>query len=84
MTLSFSVVCPLITPFGLVYLILKHIVDRFNIYFGYVTTKVDKSAHKSAVKFSLSSFIILQIGILYFIALKNSKKKKINYLITNI
>lgn len=72
-TLCFSVVCPLITPFGLVYMILKHMVDRYNIYFAYVTTKVDKSIHKSAVKFALAAFIMLQFCILFFIALRKSK-----------
>ncbi|CAF0879653.1 unnamed protein product [Brachionus calyciflorus] len=70
-TLCFSVVCPLITPFGLVYLILKHLVDRYNIYFAYISTKVDKNIHKSAVKFALAAFIMLQFCILFFIALRN-------------
>lgn len=72
LTLSFSVVCPLITPFGLTYMILKHLVDRYNIYFAYISTKVDKNIHKSAVTFSIVSFILLQICILFFIAVKNS------------
>ena len=70
-TTCFSVVCPLITPFGLVYLILKHIVDRYNIYFAYISTKVDKNIHKTAVMFAITSFILLQICILFFIAIRS-------------
>ena len=72
-TLSFSVVCPLITPFGLTYLVMKHCVDRYNIFFAYVFTKINKSIHKTAVTFTIASLIILQFCILFFIAVKNSK-----------
>ena len=73
--LSFSVVCPLIAPFGLFYLILKHIVDRYNIYFAYVATKVDKEIHKSAVTFCIFSLLMLQLCILFFIAIRNEALK---------
>ena len=72
-TLSFSVVCPLITPFGLVYLVLKHSVDRYNIFFAYVFTKINKNIHKTAVTFTIAAFLILQFCILFFIAVRNSK-----------
>ncbi len=72
-TLSFSVVCPLITPFGLLYMIIKHLVDRYNLYFGYIPTKVDKRIHKTAVTIAIGSFIMLQFCILFFIAIRNSK-----------
>ena len=35
MTMMFCVSCPLITPFGLIYFIVKHYVDRHNIFFVY-------------------------------------------------
>lgn len=70
-TLSFSVVCPLITPFGLLYMVLKHLTDRYNLYFGYIPTKVDKRIHKTAVTFAFGSFIMLQFCILFFIAVRN-------------
>lgn len=72
-TLCFSAVCPLITPFGLLYLLLKHLVDRYNIYFAYTTTKVDKNIHKSAVTFFILSLFMLQFCILFFLAIRNSK-----------
>jgi hypothetical protein len=73
--LSYSVVCPLIAPFGLFYMILKHIVDRYNIYFAYVATKVDKEIHKSAVTFCIFSLLMLQLCILFFIAIRNEGSK---------
>ncbi|KMQ92237.1 transmembrane protein 63a-like protein [Lasius niger] len=35
MTTVYSLACPLITPFGLLYLVLKHLVDRHNLCFAY-------------------------------------------------
>lgn len=34
-TLVYSLACPLIAPFGLLYLILKHVGDKHNLYFAY-------------------------------------------------
>lgn len=34
-TLVYSLACPLITPFGLLYLMLKHVGDKHNLYFAY-------------------------------------------------
>lgn len=79
-TLSFSVVCPLITPFGLLYMVLKHLVDRYNLYFGYIPTKVDKRIHKTAVTFAIGSFIMLQFCILFFIAIRNKGNINSNYM----
>lgn len=35
MTTVYSLACPLITPFGLLYLLVKHVVDRHNLCFAY-------------------------------------------------
>ena len=70
-TICFSVVCPFITPFGLIYLLLKHLTDRYNIYFAYIFTKCDKTIHRNAVSFTISSLIMLQLSILFFIAIKD-------------
>ena len=35
LTAAYGVVCPLITPFGLFYMIMKHGVDRYNIFYAY-------------------------------------------------
>ncbi|XP_014231038.1 CSC1-like protein 2 isoform X1 [Trichogramma pretiosum] len=35
MTTVYSLACPLITPFGLLYMLIKHVVDRHNLCFAY-------------------------------------------------
>ncbi|XP_049882299.1 CSC1-like protein 1 [Pectinophora gossypiella] len=34
-TMVYSLACPLIAPFGLIYLMLKHVGDKHNLYFAY-------------------------------------------------
>jgi len=80
--LSFSVVmtylisCPLIAPAGLVYLIVKHSVDHYHLYYVYFTKKVDKSMQSTIVifvkvavllmLFQTSISITLSTGTSYF------------------
>ena len=72
-TVCYSAICPLITPFGLIFMILKHFADRYNIYFGYLTTKCDKNTHRSAITFTLFAITLSQFYILFFVAISNSK-----------
>ncbi|KAL7646711.1 UNVERIFIED_CONTAM: hypothetical protein RMT77_001964 [Armadillidium vulgare] len=75
MTVIYSVSCPLITPFGLIYLIFKHLVDKYNIYFAYGPSKIRKSIHTSAVNFVIASIVILQLCLLFFSLLRQGLKK---------
>ncbi|XP_061646697.1 CSC1-like protein 2 isoform X2 [Phyllopteryx taeniolatus] len=49
MVMTYSITCPVIVPFGLVYMIIKQQVDRYNIYNMYRPTKLDKCIHSGAV-----------------------------------
>lgn len=55
------------------YLIFKHMVDRYNIYFAYGPSKIDKHIHASAINFVMVSVIILQCSLLFFTILRASK-----------
>jgi hypothetical protein len=67
---TYSIPCPLVMPFGLVYLCLKHLVDRYNIFFAYKPSKINKHIHSSAVNFVLWSVIMLQLSITFFAGLR--------------
>ncbi|CAH1793257.1 unnamed protein product [Owenia fusiformis] len=67
----YSIPCPLIVPFGLLYLILKHLVDRYNIYFAYGPSKIDKNIHTSAINFVIVAVIMLQFCIVFFTVLRS-------------
>ena len=55
---------------GLVYLGMKHLVDRYNIFFAYNPSKINKHIHGSAVNFVLWAVIMLQINITFFTGLR--------------
>ncbi|XP_048246055.1 CSC1-like protein 2 isoform X2 [Haliotis rufescens] len=69
-TIAYSIPCPLVTPFGLVYLSFKHLVDRYNIYFAYKPSKINKHIHASAINFVVISVILLQVNIVFFTGLR--------------
>ncbi|TPP56419.1 Transmembrane protein 63B [Fasciola gigantica] len=67
---SYSLLCPLITPFGLTYLIFKHFVDRYNLFFAYLPSRIDARIHWLAMTFMLFAVILLQLNLFMFIALR--------------
>ncbi|CAG5118580.1 unnamed protein product [Candidula unifasciata] len=68
---SYSIPCPLITPFGLLYLFFKHVTDRYNIFFAYSPSRIDKHLHGSAVTFVLWAVILLQFNVVFFTGLRS-------------
>lgn len=69
-TVIYSLSCPLITPFGMVYLVLKHCVDRHNIIFAYGPSKISAKIHATAINFVVASILLLQLMILFFIVMR--------------
>ncbi|KAH9380447.1 hypothetical protein HPB48_008804 [Haemaphysalis longicornis] len=69
-TMIYSLSCPLIVPFGLVYLCFKHSVDRYNIYFVYTPSKTNKYIHATAIDFVIGSLILLQFTLAVFFYLR--------------
>ena len=66
LTAAYGVVCPLITPFGLFYLIMKHGVDRYNIFYAYKRSKISKQIHGTAVNCVIVSLLLQQLILLFF------------------
>ena len=58
---------------GLVYLGLKHLADRYNIYYAYNPSRINRHIHSSAVTFVLWAVIMLQINITFFTGLRAGK-----------
>jgi len=73
MVMMYSVSCPLITPFGLLYFILKHLVDRHNLAFVYAPSKINKKVHASAINFVIMSVGLLQFFMVAFSILRSGK-----------
>ncbi|CAH1153789.1 unnamed protein product [Phaedon cochleariae] len=69
----YSLTCPLITPFGLLYLSLKHLVDKYNIYYVYrpITMSGEgQEIHSDAVKMVRVAILLLQLITALFFFLR--------------
>ncbi len=69
-TVSLSISCPLITPVGLAYVLIRHYVDSYNLIMGYyIVAKVDtKRMYQRAVSIVMFAACCLQISnVLFFL-----------------
>ena len=55
---------------GLLYLILKHMVDRYNIYYAYVPTKLNQRIHTAAISQVIVAPILCMFWLLFFSVLR--------------
>ncbi|XP_037593681.1 CSC1-like protein 1 isoform X3 [Cebus imitator] len=64
--MAYSITCPIIAPFGLIYILLKHMVDRHNLYFIYLPAKLEKEIHFAAVNQALAAPILCLFWLYFF------------------
>lgn len=64
--MAYSITCPIIAPFGLIYILLKHMVDRHNLYFVYLPAKLEKRIHFAAVNQALAAPIMCLFWLYFF------------------
>lgn len=58
---------------GLLYAILKHMVDRYNIYYAYVPTKLNQRIHRAAISQVIVAPILCMFWLLFFSMLRLGK-----------
>lgn len=68
--MAYSITCPIIVPFGLLYMMLKHLVDKHNIFFAYLPARLDRQVHLAAVNQALAAPIICLIWLYFFSVLR--------------
>ncbi|XP_048105193.1 CSC1-like protein 2 isoform X2 [Alosa alosa] len=64
--MTYSITCPIIVPFGLMHMLLKHLVDRYNMYYAYLPSKLDKKIHSGAVNQVVAAPILCLFWLLFF------------------
>lgn len=82
MTAAYAVICPVITPFGLLYLVMKHGVDRYNLYYAYKRSKINKNIHATAVNCVMASLLLQQLILLFFNVVRSSDKSDHNKILS--
>ncbi|VDN16089.1 unnamed protein product [Dibothriocephalus latus] len=60
---SYSILCPLITPFGFVCLCMRYAVARYNLFFAYMPSRIDMRMHWLATSLMLGCVLMLQLNI---------------------
>ncbi|XP_055496278.1 calcium permeable stress-gated cation channel 1 [Leucoraja erinacea] len=68
--MTYSITCPIIVPFGLLYMLLKHLVDRYNIYYACLPTKLNQRLHSAAVSQVIIAPILCMFWLLFFSVLR--------------
>lgn len=58
------------SPPGLLYAILKHMVDRYNVYYAYVPTKLNQRIHRAAISQVIVAPILCMFWLLFFSILR--------------
>ncbi|KAM9783339.1 CSC1-like protein 1 [Neosynchiropus ocellatus] len=61
---------PALSSPGLLYMLLKHLVDKHNLYFAYLPARLDHRVHLGAVNQALSAPIICLIWLYFFSVLR--------------
>uniref|UniRef100_G3W1N8 Transmembrane protein 63C n=1 Tax=Sarcophilus harrisii TaxID=9305 RepID=G3W1N8_SARHA len=64
--MAYSITCPVIVPFGLLYICLKHITDKYNLYYSYAPTKLREDFHMVGVYQVILAPILSMFWLLFF------------------
>ncbi|KAJ8356899.1 hypothetical protein SKAU_G00196930 [Synaphobranchus kaupii] len=72
--MAYSITCPVIVPFGLLYAMLKHLVDKHNLYFAYLPTRLDRQVHLGAVNQAMAAPIICLLWLYFFSVIRSGFK----------
>ena len=75
MNMLYSITCPLITPFGFLYFVIKHYVDRHNLMYAYKPSKINKKVHATAINFVILSTVLLQFFMMIFCIIRTGSWK---------
>ncbi|XP_076979288.1 osmosensitive cation channel TMEM63C isoform X2 [Tamandua tetradactyla] len=68
--MAYSITCPVIVPFGLLYLCMKHLTDRYNMYYSYAPTKLSEQIHMAAIYQAIFAPLLGLFWMLFFSILR--------------
>lgn len=74
-TLSQQLTCLTCVPAGLMYMLLKHLVDRYNMYYAYLPSKLDKKIHSGAVTQVVAAPILCLFWLLFFSTVRTGRPR---------
>ncbi len=60
--------------------VMKHVVDRYNLYFAYKRSKINKNIHATAVNCVIVALLIQQLILLFFNIIRSQEDYATNKL----
>lgn len=60
---AYCMSCPLIAPVGLLFMGMKHLVDKYNIYYAYEPVKINDQIHETATTFFYIGVCFMQAQV---------------------
>uniref|UniRef100_G3NMS1 Transmembrane protein 63Ba n=1 Tax=Gasterosteus aculeatus aculeatus TaxID=481459 RepID=G3NMS1_GASAC len=79
--MTYSITCPIIVPFGLMYMLLKHLADRYNMYYAYLPSKLDKKIHSGAVNQVVAAPILCLFWLLFFSTVRSAATSMFTFVV---
>ncbi|XP_036592127.1 calcium permeable stress-gated cation channel 1 isoform X2 [Trichosurus vulpecula] len=64
--MAYSITCPIIVPFGLLYVCMKHLTDKYNLYYSYAPTKFKEDFHMVGVYQVILAPLLSMFWLLFF------------------
>ncbi|RWS26164.1 hypothetical protein B4U80_10297 [Leptotrombidium deliense] len=80
MVVTFSMTSPLIVPFGLLYVVIKYFVDRYNIYYVYRPSRISVKMHSTAITFFHLSILAMQFQVFAYLYFRESFSNRTSFL----
>uniref|UniRef100_A0A8C9TXM6 Transmembrane protein 63A n=1 Tax=Scleropages formosus TaxID=113540 RepID=A0A8C9TXM6_SCLFO len=72
--MAYSITCPVIVPFGILYMMLKHLVDKHNLFFAYLPACLDRQVHMGAVTQAWTAPILCLLWLYFFSVIRTGFK----------
>nr|XP_032819883.1 LOW QUALITY PROTEIN: CSC1-like protein 2 [Petromyzon marinus] len=75
--MAYSITCPIIVVFGVIYVLLKHMVDRYNLYYAYIPSKLNRKIHCSAINQVVAAPILCIFWLLFYSVVRLGPRNEI-------
>ncbi|XP_069370789.1 CSC1-like protein 2 isoform X2 [Paralichthys olivaceus] len=63
---TYSIICPIITPFGLLFMSIRHFVDKHNLYSAYLPNPLNSHVHIEAINMVMAAPIICLLWLYFY------------------
>ncbi|XP_047194144.1 CSC1-like protein 1 [Hippoglossus stenolepis] len=63
---AYSIICPIITPCGLLFVMIRHFVDKHNLYFAYLPNPLDSHVHMAAIDMVMVAPILCLMWLYFY------------------